>query len=98
MKLLFTPQATRDLGEIADYVHENSPASALRIRTSILDALTNALAFPQIGRPQKAAGVRKLVAPRYGYLIYYVVDQSAAAVVVLSVQHPAREREHEDKE
>lgn len=59
MKLLFTPQATRDLGEIADYVHENSPASALRIRAS---------------------------------------DQSAAAVVVLSVQHPAREREHEDKE
>lgn len=96
MKLEFTQRAARDLAEIADYVQAHSPASALRVRASILDVLTNALAFPQIGRPQKTPGARKTATPRYGYLIYYIVDQQAGAIVVLSVQNPARVRQHQD--
>ena len=96
MKLRFTPRATRDLIDIADYFRERSPAASLRVRACILDALTNALAFPSLGRVQREPGVRKLVTPRYGYLIYYLVDALDDSLVVLSVQHPARERGHED--
>ena len=41
-------------------------------------------------------GVRKLVTRKYPYLVYYMVDQAREEIVVLTIQHPAQEREHED--
>ena len=41
-------------------------------------------------------GVRKLVTRRYSYLVYYTVDEAAEEIIILTVQHPAREREYED--
>jgi len=52
--------------------------------------------FPQIGRRQRVAGVRKLVTRRYPYLVYYVADEAVQEIVILSIQHPARERTHSD--
>jgi toxin ParE1/3/4 len=40
--------------------------------------------------------VRKLVTRKYPYLVYYTVDPSAEEIIILTIQHPAREREHED--
>jgi hypothetical protein len=39
---------------------------------------------------------RKLVTRRYPYLVYYTVDVAREEVVILTIQHPAREREYED--
>lgn len=33
---------------------------------------------------------------RYRYLVYYMVDDSAEEIVVLTIQHPARKRRHSD--
>jgi toxin ParE1/3/4 len=44
----------------------------------------------------RAQGVRKLVTRKYPYLVYYTVDEAAEEIVILTIQHPAREREHED--
>ena len=96
MKLRFTPRATQDLISIADYVHEHSPQGALRVRAAILESLQNLVRFPSLGRPQTVEGVRKLVTRRYPYLVYYTVDEEAGEVVILTIQHPAREREHSD--
>jgi len=96
MKLRFTPGATRNLSEIADYLHERSPAGARRVRAAIYDGLQNLLLFPNAGRLQKTERVRKFVTPRYAYLIYYVVDEMTDEIVILAVKHPARERDHED--
>jgi plasmid stabilization system protein ParE len=96
MKLRFTPRATQDLISIADYVHEHSPQGALRVRAAILESLQNLVRFPNLGRPQTVEGVRKLVTRRYPYLVYYTVDEEAGEVVILTIQHPAREREHSD--
>ena len=41
-------------------------------------------------------GVRKLVTRKYSYLVYYSLDRIADEVIVLSIQHHAREREYED--
>ena len=96
MKLRFTPRATQDLIGIADYVREHSPQGALRVRAAILESLQNLVGFPRLGRAQKVAGVRKLVTRRYPYLVYYTVDEEAGEVVILTIQHPARERKHSD--
>ncbi len=37
-------------------------------------------------------GVRKLVTRRYPYLVYYTCDLAADEIIVIAIQHPARER------
>jgi toxin ParE1/3/4 len=39
--------------------------------------------------------VRKLVTRRYPYFVYYTVDEAAEEIVILTIQHPARERSYE---
>jgi hypothetical protein len=58
--------------------------------------LAGAHPVPEIGRRQKVQGVRKLVTRKYPYVVYYTVDPDAAEIIVLSIQHPARKRDHED--
>jgi toxin ParE1/3/4 len=36
------------------------------------------------------------VTQRYAYLVYYAVDDEAEEIIVLAIQHPAREHEHSD--
>jgi toxin ParE1/3/4 len=97
MKLRFTPRAVQDLADIAAYIHEHSPTAALRVRSAILESLQNLVLFPHIGRQQTVEGVRKLVTRRYPYLVYYTTDDEAGEIVILTIQHSAREREHSDE-
>jgi addiction module RelE/StbE family toxin len=92
MKLRLTPQATKDLAEIADYIRAESPNAARHVRASILESLRLVADFPGIGRRQNAEGVRKHVSRRYGYLLYYTVDREADEVAVVAIRHSARQR------
>lgn len=92
MKLRFTPRATSDLIDIADYIRAESPQGALRVRAAILESLQILVDFPRIGRRQATEGVRKFVTRHYGYIVYYAIDAAADELVVLTIQHPARER------
>ena len=96
MKLRFTRRAVQDLADIADYIRKQNPQAALRVRAAILESLQNLVLFPQVGRQQKVEGVRKLVTRRYPYLVYYTADESAEEIIIITIQHPAREREHSD--
>jgi plasmid stabilization system protein ParE len=96
MKLRFTPRAAQDIADIADYILERNPQAALRVRGAILEALQNLALFPKAGREQTMSNVRKLVTRPYAYLVYYTLDETADEVVVLTVRHPSREREHTD--
>jgi toxin ParE1/3/4 len=40
--------------------------------------------------------VRKIVTRKYAYLIYYMADELADGIVILSIKHLAQEREHSD--
>ena len=66
------------------------------MRAAIFEALQSLILFPRIGRQQKVEGVRKLVTRRYRYLVYYTADDEAKEIIILAIQHPAREREHSD--
>ena len=96
MKLRFTPRAAQDLAAIADYIRAHNPAAALRVRGAILHSLQNLVLFPQVGRAQTVEGVRKLITRKYPYLVYYTVDETGEEIIILTVQHPARKREHDD--
>jgi toxin ParE1/3/4 len=71
-----------------------NPNAAQRVRAAILRSLQMLIRFPYVGRPQAVEGVRKLVTRQYHYLVYCTVDEPNEDVVVSSIQHPAREREH----
>jgi toxin ParE1/3/4 len=40
--------------------------------------------------------VPQIVTRKYAYFIYHMLDELADEIVILSVKHPAREREHSD--
>jgi hypothetical protein len=42
-------------------------------------------------------GVRKIVEPRFGYLVYYDIDKAADVINVVTIQHPERDRPYTDK-
>jgi plasmid stabilization system protein ParE len=96
VKLRFTPRATQDLIEIADYLRERNPQGAVRVRSTILACLQTLTVFPNAGRRQDAPDVRKLVTHKHGDLIYYTLAEETEEVIVLTVQHPARDRGYED--
>jgi toxin ParE1/3/4 len=73
VRLRFTPRATRDLAEIAEHLRTRNPSAALTVRDGILRSLQNLTLFPALGRPQNVEGVRKLVTPKYRYLVYYMM-------------------------
>jgi toxin ParE1/3/4 len=96
MKLRFTPRAVQDLADIAGFIRQQNPAAALRVRAAILESLQSLVLFPHVGRQQKVERVRKLVTRRYRYLVYYTADEQSEEIVILTIQHPAHDREHED--
>lgn len=96
MKVRFTSRATQDLAAIGDYLRERNPRAAGKVRTAILRSLETLVMFPNMGRRQRVEGVRKIVTRRYPYLVYYTVDAGNDEVIILSIQHPSRQREFEN--
>jgi toxin ParE1/3/4 len=96
MKLRFTPRAAADLIATADYLRQRNPGAAISVRATILESLQLLLRFPRLGRTQSVQGVRRLVTRKYGYIAYYKVDEEAEEIVVLTIQHPARNRPFSD--
>jgi len=94
VKLRFTPRARDNLVEIADYLRERSPKAALRVRGAILASLQIIARHPSVGRRQTTEGVRKIVVRGYPYLVYYMLRDRE--IIVLSILHAARRREHDD--
>ncbi len=50
-----------------------------------------------MGRRQTTPGVRKFVARRYRYIIYYSIDINIDELIVLSIVHPAQQRPTADR-
>ncbi|HEX3504944.1 MAG TPA: type II toxin-antitoxin system RelE/ParE family toxin [Xanthobacteraceae bacterium] len=96
MKIRFTPRATQDLVDIADYISKRSPKASLHVRAAILDSLQTLTLFPEAGRSQKMPSVRKLVTRKYSYLVYYRIDAASNEAIIVTIQHPARDRPYED--
>ena len=96
MRLRFTQRSLDNLATIADYLSARDSAAARRVRAAIYRTLRLLISFPQLGRRQTVEGVRKIVTRRYGYILYYLLDEHADEIVILSVIHPAQAREHTD--
>jgi toxin ParE1/3/4 len=88
VKLRYTKRAVAQITAALDYVAEQSPQGAVRIRDR-LEALVSLLQeHPYIGHTTSRAGVRRLVTVPYPYLIDYRVTTSE--IIVMRFRHTAR--------
>ena len=93
MRLRYSRRALADLNAITDYLLDRSPQGAERVIAAIESAVKNIAAFPMIGRLQSTASVRKVTVGRHPYDVFYVVDNTAGEVSILTIRHAARARE-----
>src|SRR5450759_1736356 len=77
-------------------LHSEAKSASSIARARRDPRITSEPCFVSAGRQQKVEGVRKLVTRRYPYHVYYTADESAEEIIIITIQHPAREREHSD--
>jgi toxin ParE1/3/4 len=89
--VLITPEAERDLEEIADYIAADNPARALSFVQEIRDRCVKLGAAPlaHVARPELGDGIRFCRHKRY--LIFFKVDPVDGSVLVVRVLHGARD-------
>ena len=92
MKLEVSRRATRRLREIANHIHRENPSAALHVQKTIRDAFALLTVYPDAGRVVRPK-VRRFVVPRLPYLIYYTVDETAGAVIIVTIRHAAQARQ-----
>jgi plasmid stabilization system protein ParE len=91
VKLIWTDQAIDDLGDIGDYIAENSEKYAKLTIQKIYDRTDILKSFPQAGRivPEKnEENVRELIEGSYR-IIYEIVSENL--IYILTVYHSARD-------
>ncbi|NYZ70305.1 type II toxin-antitoxin system RelE/ParE family toxin [Endozoicomonas sp. SM1973] len=80
--------ARADLLGIIDYISDDNPDAAQRVKDDIEAKAAKLLEFPRIGRPGRVEGTRELVAWS-NYIIVYQED--VLAIRILRVLHAAQQ-------
>jgi plasmid stabilization system protein ParE len=96
MRVVFTEEAILSVRNIQSYLRSRNPTAAIAIGRAIRKSAEMLGEFPGLGRRQSRAGIRKLVIPRYGYLIYFKVYAEDEEVRILFIQHPKQRRKYRD--
>ena len=89
MKIKWSREALEDLQSLSNYIAKDNPAAAIKVATTIVDAVEHNLPTnPHIGRPGRVNGTRELVIPNTPYLVPYRIQTDT--IQVLRVYHGAR--------
>jgi len=98
MKLRVTPQASRHLDSIAEYLTERSPAAARAVGERIRETIDLLTVFPMIGHEGALPGTRDMVVPGLPYIIVHRVEPAdSGTLIVLGVYHGAQRRPGQEK-
>lgn len=83
------PEAARDITDIWEYIAEENPLAARRVREDILDAIRQLVPFPHQGhkRPDLTSRPLRFQVVR-NYMIAYAPDEKP--LLVISVLHGSR--------
>ena len=87
-ELAWLELARADLLAIVDYISDDNPDAAQRLKDDIEAKAANLPGFPGMGRPGRVEGTRELVAWA-NYIIVYAED--AFTVRILRVLHAAQQ-------
>jgi toxin ParE1/3/4 len=62
VKIIWSPQARKDLLDIYQRIAANNPGAARRLHGKIVSSIQNVGLMPQIGRAGRVPGTRELIA------------------------------------
>lgn len=88
LELEWLALARGDLLAIVDYISDDNPDAAQRIKNDIEAKVTKLQDFPKMGRPGRTKGTRELVVWA-NYIIVY--QENAFAIQILRVLHAAQQ-------
>jgi toxin ParE1/3/4 len=88
MRVEWLRKALRNLDEEAAYIAADDASAARLIVERVLDAVSQLVAQPGLGRPGRVPGTRELVVPRTRYVVPYRVRGDV--VQILRVFHTSR--------
>ena len=90
-KVVLSPRAIRDLGEIVRYISLSNPRAAERVGLGLIDAALSLGTLPDRGRivPEFADGITREIIYR-PYRIVYRISPDCTAVWVSRFWHAAR--------
>ena len=88
MRVIWTPQASRDRVDIWDYIVNNNPQAAVRMDALFSDAVARLVDHPELGQAGIIPGTRELI-PHDSYRLVYEV--SGDAVWILALVHASRQ-------
>lgn len=88
LELKWSALARVDLLAIVDYISDDNPDAAQRVKNDIETKINKLANFPKIGRLGRIKGTRELVAWA-NYIIVY--QESESAVRILRILHAAQQ-------
>lgn len=88
LELVWLKFARTDLLAIVDYISDDNPDAAQRLKDDIEAKVANLQSFPEMGRPGRVEGTRELIAWS-NYVIVYSED--AFSIQILRVLHAAQQ-------
>jgi toxin ParE1/3/4 len=69
--IVWSPRAIAHLADLRAYIARDNPDAAVRVATTLLDAIERLAEFPNRGRSGRVGGTRELVVPGTRYVIPY---------------------------
>ena len=87
VRVIWSPQALRQLDKVFDYLNELNPRAAIGVSAKLIEAGDSLANFPHRGRRVAQSEVRELV-PAYPYTIRYRIVRDL--VRIIRVRHTAR--------
>jgi addiction module RelE/StbE family toxin len=88
VRVIWTPQASRDRVDIWDYIFSNNPQAAVRMDAIFSDAVTRLADYPELGQVGIVPGTREMI-PHDSYRLVYEI--SSDAVWILALVHVSRQ-------
>ena len=91
MRIRYTRKALVQLDAILQFVHEQSPRGAMKIKRSIVSSISRLTRFPYSCRETEYPGIRLLSITKYRYLVFYAVDDAKQEVQILRIRHSSQD-------
>ena len=89
MKVIWSPEALRDLASLRAYISRDNPTAASKVAAAIHAYAERQLTgFPHSGREGRVAGTLELVVPKLPYVVPYRIKDGQ--LEILRVYHASR--------
>ncbi|SFU76099.1 type II toxin-antitoxin system RelE/ParE family toxin [Pseudoduganella namucuonensis] len=85
MKIVWSPEAEQDRGDIMEYIAEDNPVAAARMDDLFARAAAKLSDFPYLGHAGKVPGTRELIPHESYRLVYEVYGESVRVLALVNV-------------